>query len=88
MSIDLVHLNKNQLVITVHLETHAGKSTVEVPYKIDMGIEGNIMPLYIFKKKMLKNVTVEELKNHKKPHQALHIQQNKHYIIRDMHSNH
>ena len=48
-SIDLVHLNKNRSVITVHLETHASKSSVEIPYKIDMGSEGNIMPLYIFK---------------------------------------
>ena len=50
VSIDSVHLNKNQSVITAHLETHAGKDMVEVPYKIDMGSEGNIMPLYIFKK--------------------------------------
>ena len=37
VSIDSVHLNKNWLVITAHLETHAGESIVEVPYKIDMG---------------------------------------------------
>ena len=35
---------------------------VKVPYKIDMGSEGNIMPLYILKK-LFKNVKVEELKN-------------------------
>ena len=62
MSIDSVHLNQNWLVITAHLETHAGESIVEVPYKIDTGSEGNIMPLCIFKK-LFKNVTVEELKN-------------------------
>ena len=28
----------------------AGKYIIEIPYKIDMGIEGNILPLYIFKK--------------------------------------
>ena len=50
VSIDLVHLNKNWLVITGHLETHVGKIIVEVPYKIDTGSKGNIMPLYIFKK--------------------------------------
>ena len=62
VSIDFVHLNKNQSVITVHLETHAGKNTVEVPYKIDTGSEGNIMLFYIFKK-LFKNITVEQLKN-------------------------
>ena len=55
VSSDSIHLNKNWLVITAHLETHAGENTKEVPYKIDMGSEGNIMPLYIFKK-LLKNV--------------------------------
>ena len=62
VSIDSVHLNKNWLVITVHLETHAGKNNVKMPYKIDMDSEGNIMPLYIFKK-LFKNVTVEQLKH-------------------------
>ena len=58
----MVHLNKNRSVITAHLETHAGESIVGVPYKIYTGSEGNIMPLYIFKK-LFKNVTVEELQN-------------------------
>ena len=62
VSIDLVNLNKNRFVITAHLETHACKNTVEVPYKIDMSSEDNIMLLYIFKK-LFKNVTVEQLKN-------------------------
>ena len=35
-----------------------GKTTVEIPYKIDMGSEGNIMPLYIFKK-LFKNMSEE-----------------------------
>ena len=56
VSIDLVHLNKNLLVLTAHLETHAGENTLGVPYKIHRGSEGNIMPLYIFKK-LFKNVT-------------------------------
>ena len=62
VSIDLIYLNKNWLVINVHLETHAGKNTVEAPYKIDMGSEGNIILFYVFKK-LFKNVTVEQLKN-------------------------
>ena len=67
VSIDLVHLNKGQSVITAHLETHAGKSIVEIPYKIDTGREGNIMPLYIFKT-LFKNITVEQLKKSIKSH--------------------
>ena len=38
-----------------------GKTTVEIPYKIDMGSEGNIMQLYMFKK-LFKNMTEEQLK--------------------------
>ena len=67
LSIDSVHLNKNWSVITVHLETHAGENTVEVPYKMDTGSEGDIMPLYIFKK-LFKNVTVEQHKKSIKNH--------------------
>ena len=38
-----------------------GETTVEIPYKIDMGGEGNIMSLYIFKK-LFKNMSEEQLK--------------------------
>ena len=38
-----------------------GKTTVEILYKINMGSEGNIMPLYIFKKLFI-NMTEEHLK--------------------------
>ena len=50
VSINSVYLNKNQSLITARLEMQVGKTTVEIPYKIDTGSEGNIMPLYIFKK--------------------------------------
>ena len=50
ISINSIYLNKNQSLITVHLEMQVGKNTVEILYKIDTGSEGNIMPLYIFKK--------------------------------------
>ena len=49
VSINLIYLNKNRSLITVHLEMQVGKNTVEILYKIDTGSEGNIMPLYIFK---------------------------------------
>ena len=38
-----------------------GKTTIEVPYKIDTCSEGNLMPLYIFKK-LFKNMPEEQLK--------------------------
>ena len=50
VGIDFVHLNRNQSVIMAYLYAFAGKDKVKMPYKIDMGSEGNIMPLYIFKK--------------------------------------
>ena len=61
VSIDLVHLNKNWSLITAHFKMQAGENIVEVPYKIDTGSEGNIMPLYIFKK-LFKITTEEQLK--------------------------
>ena len=50
LSINSIYLNKNRSLITVHLEMQVGKNMVEIPHKIDTGSEGNIMPLYIFKK--------------------------------------
>ena len=47
VSINSIYLNKNQLLITAHLKTQVGKTTIEVPYKIDTGSEGNLIPLYI-----------------------------------------
>ena len=49
VSIDLVHLNKNQSLITTKLETQAARNTIEIPYKIDTGSEDNIIPLFMFK---------------------------------------
>ena len=39
-----------------------GEITIEVPYKIDTGSEGNLMTLYIFKK-LSKNMPEERLKS-------------------------
>ena len=38
-----------------------GKTTTDIPYKTDTSSEGNIMPLYIFKK-LFKNMLEEQLK--------------------------
>ena len=71
VSIDSVHLNRNQSVITAYLDTFAGEDKVEIPYKIDMGSQGNIMLLYIFKK-IFKNTMLEQLKQSIKNHIRLH----------------
>ena len=60
VSIDLVHLNENQFLITAKLEMQTGRNTIEILYKIDTGSEGNIMPLFKFKK-LFKNTTKEQL---------------------------
>ena len=70
VSIDSVHLNRHWLLITAHLEMQAGKNFIEIPYKIDMGSEGNIMLLYIFQK-LFKNAREEQLKEFIKSHTRL-----------------
>ena len=48
VSINSLYINRTRSLITAKLETQAGKTVLEIPYKIDMGSEGNLMPLYIF----------------------------------------
>ena len=50
VSINSIYLNRNGSLITAHLKMQVGKTTTEIPYKIDTGSEGNIKPLYILKK--------------------------------------
>ena len=61
VSINSLYLNRNWSLITAHLKMQVGKMVTEIPYKIDTSSEGNIMPLYIFKK-LFKNMPVEQLK--------------------------
>ena len=61
VSINSVYLNKKWLLITAHLETQVGKTTVEIPYKIEMDSESNIMPPYIFIQ-LYKDMSEEQLK--------------------------
>ena len=67
VSISSVYMNKNWLMLTAKLDTHADNNKITIPYKIDTGSEGNIMPWYIFKK-LFQRVTEAELtktiKNH------------------------
>ena len=54
------------------LEMQSGGNTIVIPYKIDTGSKGNIMPLFIFKK-LFKNVTEEQLQKSIKGHIRLRI---------------
>ena len=72
MSINSIYLNRNQSLITAHLKMQVGKTTTEIPYKIDTGSEGNIMPLHIFKK-LFKNMPEEQLKGSMKSNIKLKV---------------
>ena len=61
VSINSVYLNNKWSLITTQLETQVSKNTIKTPYKIDTSSEGNLMPLYIFKK-LCGNRSVEQLK--------------------------
>ena len=67
VSIDPVHLNKNGSLLTVELEMQSCDNSKVIPYKIDTGSKGNIMPLFIFKK-LFRNVAEEQLKGTIKGH--------------------
>ena len=60
VSIDSVHLNKTQSLLMAKLEMQAGGNTIIIPYKIDMDSEGNITPLFMFKR-LFTNITEEQL---------------------------
>ena len=67
VSIDSVHLNKHWSLLMVELEMQAGDNSIVIPYKKDTRSEGNIMPLFIFKK-LFKNITEDQLKKTIKSH--------------------
>ena len=45
-----VYFNKNHSILMANLKTLVGKNSMSIPYKLDMGSIGNIMPWHIFKK--------------------------------------
>ena len=61
MSINSVHLNKKLIITNGGTRDVISSNTLVIPYKIDTGSKGNIMPLFIFKK-LFKNITEEQLK--------------------------
>ena len=54
VNVNSIHLNKNCSVIPANLKMSAGLNNVIVPYKVDIGSNGNIMPLHMYKKLFLK----------------------------------
>ena len=42
-----IRFNTNHSAIKVDLKTSSNKGVATMPYKVDMGSDGNIMPLYI-----------------------------------------
>ena len=50
MIINSLYLNRKWSLIMEHLEMQAGETALGIPYKINTGSEGNLMPLYIFGK--------------------------------------
>ena len=50
VNINSVKLNTNHSTIIVNLRTSSNKVITIVPNKVDMGSDGNIMPLYMYKK--------------------------------------
>ena len=54
------------------LKTSVGQNSIIVPYKIDTGSDGNIMPEHIFKK-LFPEVTNEQLATTKNKHILLKV---------------
>ena len=61
VSINSVYLNNKLLLIIADLETQVSENTLKIPYKIDTGSEGNLKPLYIFKR-LCEHQSIEQLK--------------------------
>ena len=61
VSINLVYLNNEWSLITTDLEMQVSKNTVKIPYNIDTSSEGNLMPLYMFKR-LCGHQSIEQLK--------------------------
>ena len=50
VSINSVCFNKNCSMLTTKLEMCIDNNNMVIPYKIDIGSHGNIMPWYMYKK--------------------------------------
>ena len=59
-NINLVKFNSNHSAVIANLKTSSSKVIITVPYKVDTGSNGNIMPLSIYKK-LFPRVSIEQL---------------------------
>ena len=65
VNMNSIYFNKNCSVLTANLKMSAGPNNVMVPYKVDIGSDGNIMPLLIYKN-FFPKITNEQLATTKK----------------------
>ena len=49
VNINSISFNSKQLVMVVNLKTSSNQNSTVIPYKIDTGSDGNIMPFHITK---------------------------------------
>ena len=73
VSINSLYLNRKCPLLIAHLEMQVGETALEIPYKINTGSEGNLMPLYIFKKTIQKHEQRTTEKVRKRKHKAKNI---------------
>ena len=60
VNINSINSNGKHLVITPNLKSSSNQVRIIVPYKVDRGSDGNIIPLQIYKKLFLR-ATKEQL---------------------------
>ena len=60
VNINLISFNSNHSMILAKLKTSSKQATMTVPFKVDTGSDGNIMPFNIFKK-LFPNTTEDRL---------------------------
>ena len=71
VNINSVQFNKKHSVLTTKSKTSSDQNSIIVPYKIDTGRNGNIMPEHIFKKSVTKDYK-----------EAVGYNKNKHVILK------
>ena len=50
VNINSINFNSKCSLITANLETLSNQVNIIIPYKVDIGSDGNIVPLHIYKK--------------------------------------
>ena len=72
VSIKSVCFNKSYSMLTAKLEMFVDNNNIVIPYKIDTGSDGNIMPWYIFKE-LFPGVTGSQLAKTIKTHKTKNL---------------